>query len=277
MQHQQDFFDGRKGKKIFRQWWLPEGEVVATVVVVHGLAEHSGRYDTLVNHLVPQGYAVYGFDHLGHGQSEGHRCHAESLAEFTDNLQRMVLWAKEQQRGKRVFLLGHSMGGLIAANYLIDHQSEVDGAILSAPAVIAPDQPSFAQKLKAGLLQKIFPRAAFRKLDPEGISRNPDVVEDYRADPLVYKGAMSVGLALVLGGAMGRLRKQANSITLPLLIVQGGHDLLVEPKGAKALLGWVQSEDKQLKMYPDSYHEIMHEPEAPHVFALIEAWLKGER
>lgn len=277
MQHHEDFFVGRGGKKIYRQWWLPNSEPVATVVVVHGLAEHSGRYDTLVHHLVPLGYAVYGFDHLGHGRSEGHRCHAESLADFTDNLQRMVLWVKEQQQDKKLFLLGHSMGGLITGNYLIDHQEEVDGAILSAPAVMSPFKPTFSQKIKVGLLHKVFPRASFRKVDPAGISRDPDVVESYREDPLVYTGAMSIGLALVMGSAMGRLREQATQITLPLLIVQGGHDLLVKPKGAKALYDWVQSKDKQLKIYPDSYHEIMHEPEAPQALTLIEAWLRGER
>lgn len=278
MQRHEDFFEGRGGKKIFRQWWLPGAEVLASIVVVHGLAEHSGRYDPLVEHLVPLGYGVYGLDHLGHGRSEGYRCHGKSLADFTDNLQRLVLWVKKQQPGKKLFLLGHSMGGLITANYLIDHQREVDGAILSAPAVMASNnQLSLAQKLKVGLLHKVFPRAAFDKLDPADISRNPDVVEDYRADPLVYTGTMSIGLALVLGAAMRRLREQAHRITLPLLIVQGGHDLVVKPEGAKALYDWVQSEDKQLKLYPEAYHELMHEPEAPQVLGLIEAWLRGER
>lgn len=277
MRHDEDFFSGRDGQKIFRQWWLPDGDPVASILIVHGLAEHSGRYEHLVNHLVPQGYAVYGFDHLGHGRSEGHRAHANSLADFTDNLQRMVLWVKEQQQGKPLYLLGHSMGGLITANYLLDHQSEVSGAILSAPAVMSPQQPSLGQKLKAAFLKPIYPRAHFQKLDPEGVSRDPDVVAAYKADPLVYSGAMSIGLALTLGGAMSRIGKQADKITLPVLIVQGGQDSMVAPQGAQALYDKIQSQDKQLKIYPDAYHEVLNEPEGPDMLNVIEQWLKRHR
>lgn len=275
MHHAEDFFSGRDGKKIFRQWWLPEGDPVASIVVVHGLAEHSGRYDNLVNHLVPLGYAVYGFDHLGHGRSDGHRAHATSLADFVDNLQRMVLWVKEQQKGKALYLLGHSMGGLITANYLLDHQNEVNGAIFSSPLVMSAQQPSLGQKLKAAFLRPVYPRAAFQKLDPEGISRDPDVVADYKADPLVYSGAMSIGLALTLGNGMSRIGKEANKITLPVLIVQGGQDFMVPPEGANVLHENIQSEDKQIQIYPEAYHEVLNEPEGPDMLALIEKWLQA--
>src|SRR5690606_35040816 len=150
----------------------------------------------LVDHLLPQGFAIFSFDHVGHGKSEGARCHADSMADFLDNLQRMVLWVKQQQAGKPLFLLGHSMGGLITANYLLDHQGEVSGAILSAPAIMASRQPGLGQKLRAAFFKIVSPRAAFAKLDAQGVSRNPDVVAAYEADPLVHRGAMSVGLAL---------------------------------------------------------------------------------
>jgi acylglycerol lipase len=275
MQHDADFFTGRNGKKIFRQWWLPGGEPTAVILIVHGLAEHSGRYRPLVHHFVPMGYAVYGFDHQGHGKSEGTRCHADALEDFTENLQRMVLWVKEQQPGKRLVLFGHSMGGLITANYLIDHQTEVDEAILSAPAIVSSAQPTTWQKVKVGLLHRVHARAQFRKLDPEGISRDPDVVQSYWEDPLVHKGPMTIGLALVLGNAMSRARDEGQRITLPLLIVQGGHDLLVNPAGAKALFESISSERKQLKYFPDAYHELLNEPEAPQVLNLMEQWLAG--
>ncbi|MCW8195290.1 alpha/beta hydrolase [Proteobacteria bacterium 005FR1] len=275
MQHEEDFFTGRHGKKIFRQWWLPSGEPQAIMLIVHGLAEHSGRYRPLVHHFVPMGYAVYGFDHLGHGKSEGPRCHADAIEDFTENLQRMVLWVKERHPGKKLILFGHSMGGLITANYLIDHQQEVNETILSAPAIMSSAEPTLGQKIKVGLLHRIRPRAQFRKLDPEGISRDSDVVQDYRNDPLVHTGPMSIGLALVLGGAMSRARRDAAQITLPVLIVQGGHDLLVDPKGAKALFESIGSQRKHLKYYPDAYHELLNEPEAPLVLGLIENWLAG--
>lgn len=276
MQHDEDFFTGRNGAKIYRQWWLPNGEPQAVILIVHGLAEHSRRYRPLVHHFVPMGYAVYGFDHLGHGKSEGTRCHADALEDFTENLQRMVLWIRERHPGKKLVLFGHSMGGLIATNYLIDHENEVDEAILSAPAIASTGEPSVWLKLKVGLLHRVRPRATFRKLDPAGISRDPDVVQDYSNDPLVHKGPMTIGLALVLGGAMVRAHKEAGRITLPVLIVQGGQDLLVNPEGAKTLFESISSERKQLKYYPDAYHELLNEPEAPQVLSLMEGWLAGE-
>lgn len=275
MQHDEDFFVGRNGEKIYRQWWLPSGEAEAVILIVHGLAEHSGRYRPLVHHFVPMGYAVYGFDHQGHGRSGGIRCHADCLEDFTENLQRMVLWIKEQQPGKKLILFGHSMGGLITANYLIDHQNEVDEAILSAPAMVSSVRPTTWQKVKVGLLHRIRPRAEFRTLEPQGVSRDPDVVQSYSSDPLVHRGPMSIGLSLVLGNAMSRVRDKAQAITLPLLVVQGGQDLLVDPQGAKTLFKIVSSKRKQLKYYPDAYHELLNEPEAPQVLELMENWLAG--
>ena len=121
---------GASDAALYYQGWLPEGEVRAVLLIVHGLAEHSGRYMNLVNRFVPLGYAVYGIDHIGHGRSEGRRLFVERFADYTEPLKTYVDMVRLRQPERPVILIGHSMGGLIGARYLIAHQMDLGGAIL---------------------------------------------------------------------------------------------------------------------------------------------------
>lgn len=273
MNHQQDQIPGYRDRVVFRQRWLPSGEVRAALLIVHGMAEHSGRYQRLVDYFLPQGCAIYTFDHPGHGQSQGPRCHVDSFQDLSENLQRMVQWVKAEQAGKPLILFGHSMGGLIVADFLITAEDQIDAAILSAPALKAMGKPSVLQILKVLLLKRLRPEMGFSRLDLRGLSRNPEIIRAYRADPLVHTGAMSIGLALALGQTMKKVASKAKDLTLPLLIVQGGQDTMVDPQGAESFLAAVSSPDKHLQMYPDAYHEILNEPEAEDCLDLMSEWL----
>ena len=114
-------FRGVRNLTIYHQTWLPEGEVKAAILIVHGLGEHCGRYTNVVNYLVPQGYAVYGFDLPGHGKSEGVREFVKEFADYIQTVTAIYNIVQVEQPGKPVFLLGHSMGGLIACHYLLEH------------------------------------------------------------------------------------------------------------------------------------------------------------
>lgn len=273
MRHQQEYVAGYRDQILFRQSWLPGGDAKAVILLVHGMAEHSGRYQRLVDYFLPRDYAIYGFDHLGHGRSDGRRCHVNSFQDFSENLQRMVQWAKAEHAGKPVILFGHSMGGLIVADFLLSSENQVHAAILSAPALKTLGKPNALQMLKVALLRRWRPQARFRRLDLQGLSRNPQIIRAYRTDPLVHTGAMSIGLALALGQTMGKVAKQAKDITLPLLIVQGGQDTMVDPRGAETFHAAISSSDKHLQLYPDAYHEILNEPEGDDCLELIVDWL----
>ena len=273
MEHHQDSYPGPRGAQLFRQWWLPEREPGALIVLVHGMAEHSGRYNTSVKDLVAQGYGVYALDHLGHGRSDGGRCCVKSFADFTQPLHQLILKLKQQYKNVPVFLLGHSMGGLICAIYLLDHQDEVKGAILSAPAVLSYQRPNFITVIKLMFYLIFSPNTGMLQLDASGVSRDPEVVTAYLNDPLVYTGQVPACLLLAMTKAMKRLLQQAGLIQLPLLILQGDQDRLVNPEGAQLLYQRVGSQDKQLERYPDSYHEILNEPEYPQIINLIQGWL----
>jgi acylglycerol lipase len=277
MEHQDGFFKGIRDTKTYYQAWLPEADPRAILIVVHGLAEHCGRYMNLVNHFVPSGYAVYGMDLIGHGKSEGARVYVQRFEDFTDTLKTFFDMVREWQPEKPTFLVGHSMGGLICAAYLLEHQREVSGAVLSGPSVKVPENISSATIFLGKVFSVLMPKAGLLALKAEGVSRDPAVVEAYVNDPLVYTGKTTARLAAELLKVMQRVSAEASKITLPVLIIQGGADRLVDPSGAQMLYERVGSKDKTIKVYDGLYHEVFNEPEHPQVLSYVEGWLESHQ
>ena len=273
MNHQEGYFKGRRGTNLYYQGWLPEGRSVAVLLIVHGLAEHSGRYGNVVDHFVPLGYAVYGIDHPGHGHSDGPRVYVERFQDFLDPLQVFLGRIRKWQPETPIFLVGHSLGGLITAAYLLDQPDEPAGAILSAPSVMMPGSVSTLTLLAGKVLSALLPRLGLVRLEAEGVSRDPAVVRAYREDPLVFTGKITARLGTELLQAMGRVLAEAQKIRRPLLILQGAADKLVDPRGAQVLFDRVGSVDKTIKVYEGLYHEVFNEPENDQVLGDVETWL----
>ncbi|MGH1471728.1 MAG: lysophospholipase [Cellvibrionaceae bacterium] len=279
MLHSETQLIGPRSHKLYAQSWFPDSDekLKGIIVVAHGLAEHSGRHMNLVNYFVPLNYRIVAIDHVGHGKSEGERCYIKSMDDFVEPLNRLVLDIKKQHPSLPIILLGHSMGGLIAIQYLSRYQTNVSAAILSSPAVYGVAKPSKFQQLIILLKSIISPKAGFVQLSSAGVSRDPKVVEAYDKDPLVYSGKMTYGLAINMAKAMGELNNIAPDISLPMLIVQAGKDQLINPNGAKDLFSWLGSQDKELTMYPNSYHEVLNEPEKDQLLEeiklKIESWI----
>ncbi len=272
MKHREGFFEGVRNASIYFQGWLPEGEPKAILLIAHGLAEHSGRYMNIVDRFVPLGYAVYGLDHLGHGKSEGTRVYVERFEDYTDTLK---IYFDRIQTGKPVFLLGHSMGGLIGAIYLLDHQAELKGAVLSGPSVKVHDKITPTLLLVGKLHSALMPKFGLIELDAEGVCRDPAVVQAYISDPLVYRGKTTARLAAEMLKAMRVIGAQASKITLPIMIVQGGADRLVDPAGARMLYDTVSSTGKEIRIYEGFYHEVFNEPERERVLVDVERWIEA--
>ncbi len=273
MIHTEGNFKTSSGANIYYQSWQPESAPIAVLLVVHGLAEHSGRYMNVVNHFVPRGYAVYGLDHLGHGKSDGTRVYVDRLADYTDPLKTYFDLIQGWHPGKPIFMLGHSMGGLITSYYLLDHQDELQGAIISAPAVKVSDSISPVTIFMGKLLSNITPKAGLLALDASGVSSDPQVVKDYVNDPLVYTGKTTARLAAEMLGGMQRVTAEAGTLHLPFIVVQGSADKLVDPDGAKMLYEKASSSDKTIKIYDGYYHEVFNEPGRAQVLQDVETWL----
>lgn len=273
MKHVDGRFKGVRDASIYYQAWLPEEEAKAVLLIVHGLGEHGGRYTNVVNALVPLGYAVYAPDHLGHGQSEGEREVIERFDDYTDTLTTFLTMVKGAQAGQPIFLFGHSMGGLIASVYLLDHQDEFRGAIISAPAVKISEGIPKSTILMGKVLSLLAPKMGVLALDAGALSRDPEVVSAYVDDPLVYHGKTPARLAAEMLKAMQRVTAEVGRIRLPFIVIQGGEDQLVDPGGAQMLYDQAGSQDKALKVYEGMFHEVCNEPECALVLDDIAGWL----
>jgi acylglycerol lipase len=276
MSHQEDTFTGARNSRIYCQSWLPDGPPKAVLLVVHGLGEHSGRYGNVVNYFLPRGYGLYALDHYGHGKSEGQREYVDRFSDYIDTLKIFFDQVQAAQPGRPIFLVGHSLGGLISAVYLLEHQAGLSGAVLSGPAVKPPNL-SPALLVAGRFMSVLLPRLGVLGLDGSGVSRDPQVVRAYVEDPLVFTGKTTARLGAETLDAMRRVQAGAATLRLPLLILQGGADRLVDPAGAEQLYQAAGSADKTLKVYPGLYHEIYNEPEHEQVLHDVELWLEAHQ
>jgi acylglycerol lipase len=272
--HREGQFAGHGGLRLFWQAWLPEGPARAIVLVAHGYAEHGGRYGNLVERLVPRGFAVYALDQRGHGRSEGPRGHVGRFSEFVADLHAFRVRIEEEERGKPLFLLGHSMGGLVAVRYLLTNASGIDGAILSSPALGIENEPPKILQWLGRLLSWIAPRTSFQgNVDPQFLSHDPSVVRAYTADPLVHRRA-TARFFTEFKWAMRNAQERAGVIRLPILILQAGDDRLVRAAATETFAAEIGSNEKELHVYPGLFHEIFNETENERVFADLERWLE---
>ncbi len=266
------FFNGAGGRQIFWQSWAPEDGARGVVVLVHGVGEHSGRYGDVVARLVDEGYAVHALDHRGHGRSDGPRAFIGSMDDVVADVDSLVDRAVAAWPQAPVFLLGHSMGGLVGLRYALVHQERLAGLILSS-ALAAIEAVSKPVELVGRALSAIAPRTPLIAIDASLVSRDPAVVAAYRSDPLVHHGKLPARTAAQLADAVASLPATVGSITVPTLILYGTADGLCPPAGSVMLAERIGSEDTSLQAYDGLFHEILNEPERAAVLDDIAAWL----
>ncbi len=273
MQHREDNFKGARGAQIHYKMWLPDWDPRALIIVVHGAAEHSGRYRRFAEHFLQYGYATAALDHVGHGHSEGQRGHVDRFSDYIESLDHFVQLLRQEYPGLPLVLLGHSMGGLISTCYLLQNQQDFVGCVLSGPAIKTDLEPPWWQRLLIQFFAAVAPRMGVLQLDANGVSRDPLEVQEYLDDPLVYGGKLSARKVSELFAAMQWVQEEAANIELPMLLMHGEADTLTAPSGSQYLYDHISSTDKTLKLYPGLYHEIFNEPERMQVFNDLQAWL----
>ena len=267
--HGEGGFEGEKGVKLFEQWWTPAGEPRAVLVIVHGLKDHSTRYAAFADRLAQHGYEVRAFDLRGHGSSEGARAYVSDFDEYAQDLDRFV--ARVRRSGKPLFVLGHSMGGAIATDWVLTRKPALDGLVLSGAALQA-DVSGFTAGLTR-LLGAVLPALAVFSLDLDRFSRDPAVVAQCKADPLIDRGNGPARTAAQLLRGIDFIRGRFEEVTVPLLALHGGADVITPPGGSRELVRRAASADKTLKIYDGLAHDLLHEPERQQVMADIAAWM----
>lgn len=275
MKHGETILSRPDSTAIYMQWWLPEEAPKASLAIVHGFGEHSGRYVNLVKTLVERGIAVYAADNRGFGKSSGKRGHVMHWREYTDDTAAFLERVREIKGGEPLFLMGHSMGGLIALSYLVNYPYDfLKGAILSGPAL---SQGAVSPVLIAvsKIVSRIVPSLAMdTKLDSKAVSRDPAVIAAYESDPLRHSMA-SARMGTEMAKAMEDVKANAGRITLPVLIVHGGADRLVEPKTSRELLEKLGSADKRRIEYPSYYHETHNDLDWQKPVGDMAGWLES--
>lgn len=255
--------------------WPAVGTRRATVALVHGLAEHAGRYAALAARLNAVGIELVAIDLRGHGQAPGPRAWVSRFDDYLLDAEALIDAAS--QHGGPLFLMGHSMGGAVAALYAVERlpasRHDVAGLILSSPA-LAPGRDVPRWMIAASrVMSRVWPRFPAMKIDAALLSRDPAVVEANRCDPLVHHGAIPARTGAEILAAMERIERGRVGLRLPVLVYHGTRDKLTEPEGSRDFGSHVGSPDKTLTLYEGSYHETMNDLDRDRVIRALIDWI----
>ncbi|WP_156371006.1 alpha/beta hydrolase [Nocardia arizonensis] len=262
------------GNRIAWRAWLPDAATRAVIVLVHGIAEHSGRYAHVGTRLAESGFTVYAFDHTGHGRSEGDKANIGSMDDAADNVSAMLALAAREHEDVPKFLLGHSMGSLVTLHLVTRAPMEVAGIVLSAPPLEIPVGNPL-QKLFAPVLSRLTPNLGVLTLDSAMISRDRAVVEAYDNDPLVYRGKVPARTGAEILRVTDLVKQRLATLTQPLLVLHGSADALAAPSSADMIERGAGSKDLTVLRYDGLYHEVFNEPEQDRVLGDVVSWLES--
>lgn len=275
MQHAEGKFKANDGLELYYQAWRPEGDVKAVLAVVHGYGEHSGRYLNPANYCVPCGYVLYAYDLRGHGQSAGQRGHVNRFDEYLADTDTFLKFVREREPGRKVFLLGHSIGGLIVAAYAQDHPGELPGLIMSSAFLQFKIKVPGWKAAVGRMMSALNPTMTMKnELPARWLSHDPAVVAAYDTDALNHHVATARWFTEILA-AQTRTLDRASELKTPVLVLYAGDDLIGDPAASALFFERVRLPDKTQHRYDGYYHEIFNEVEKDTVFRDLETWLAG--
>ncbi len=266
-----EFTTTRDGVRLAVKRWQPSVPRLANVFLLHGFGEHAGRYDRLGRELSAAGYSLTSLDHRGHGRSGGPRAvvpDAQRLAgDWLDFL------ASEAGDGLPRVLMGHSMGGPVAAQVALAGPGEYAGLVLSSPYLQPARPPSAFLVAALGVLRTVAPGLTVEKLSSADLSRQPEESAAYDDDPLVHHGGVSARSAHSLLTAGRFVLDRAGELELPLLILHGAKDSIAGIEGSRQLLAAAGSRDKRIVEFAEARHEVMNDLDREQFYAELLDWL----
>jgi alpha-beta hydrolase superfamily lysophospholipase len=265
--------ESRDGLSLFGRSWQPNDAPLAALAIVHGLGEHSERYNHVGGYFAKRGYAVFAADLRGHGRSQGKRGHINHFDEYLDDAQALLDYAHAQTPDLPLFLLGHSMGGLIALTCALKRPQNLAAVIASGPGLRTRMKVPAWKTTLGNLMSSVFPSLSMPNgIDPNHISHDPEIVSAYISDPLNHNKVTARWYTEFTNAGEWALQN-AGKLGIPALILQGGGDPIVDPGGAKAFFDRINHSHKKHIEYPGLYHEILNEPEKLQVMDDIQTWL----
>jgi acylglycerol lipase len=267
----EEFFTGRHGTRLFMRSWKPAGPPKAAVVIVHGVNSHSGQYLWTGEKLAAAGFSVYAYDHRGRGKSEGPRFYIDEYQDYTEDLNTVIGMVKSREPGLKVFLLGHSAGGVVGCTWTLDHQAEIAGFICESFAYAVPAPAPVLALVR--FFGKIAPKLPVLKLKMKDFTRDPVALAALEADPLCKGEIQPARTVASLLQATDRMKVGFKTLTLPLLIMHGTLDKATMPAGSKEFYAAATSKDKTLKLYEGHFHDLLNDIGKERVLADVVAWI----
>jgi len=264
-------FEGVGGVKIFTRSWQPAAKPRAVMILIHGFNAHSAYMTWPAEQFAARGLACYALDLRGRGKSEGERFYVEKFADYLGDVDGLVRQARSENPGLPVFVLGHSVGGVIAASYVFEHQAEIAG-LISESFAYDVGLPDAASLLVKGI-SHLAPHLHVYTLKNEIFSRDPEAVARMNNDPLIEKESQPAETSAEVLRAADRLTENFPKFTLPVLILHGTADKATRPAGSQRFYDMAGSKDKTLKLYEGHFHDLLNDVGKEAVAADIEAWI----
>jgi alpha-beta hydrolase superfamily lysophospholipase len=265
------------GLELYAQRWRGEAPPLGVLVIVHGLKDHSDRYSAMAEAVVRAGYAVYALDLRGHGRSPGPRVTIDRFERYVEDVAGLVEVARGDAPDVPLFVLGHSMGGVITARLVQTRaRGDVAGVILSAPA-IGLDAPAFQAAAVVAAGGPVAGRLPGFEPPTRQFASRREVTEDMARDPLIHNAKAPVHTAAQLITAMGKVWEQAQRMSVPIVILHGTADRLTAPAASRDFLELAAISDRTLLLYEGAWHDLAHEPAAPRITADVIAWMDARR
>lgn len=275
LKHNEGTFSGHDNLDLYYQEWTQDN-AKEHLVFAHGLGEHSGRYNHLIEALADLPINFYGLDHRGHGKSEGVRGHVNSWHDFTRDLGIFISNILQKVGQEKLILLGHSMGGNIAINYALDHQEHLKGLILSSPGLEPGLKINPVKKGLGKMMSKLYPKfSQSNGIVVEHLSHDKTEVDKYVNDPLVHDRVTARWFTEFVESGEYAIEK-AGTLSIPIIITQGMQDKLINPEATKAFYANIKYNNKKLLLYDDLYHETYNELEEDRneVLSKVRQWIE---
>lgn len=260
------------GVRIFLRSWRPTATSKAIIVICHGVNSHGGQYTWAAEQFAAAGYIVYALDLRGRGRSDGPRFYVDDIADYVADVAAVIRTAKSHDSGLKVFLLGHSAGGVVSSTYALDHQDEIAGLVCESFAFRVPAPRAALVFIKG--LSRLFPRLPVLKLKNRDFTRDPVALRALETDPLIAGEVQPAATVAALVRADDRLEREFARITLPVFILHGTADKATVPAGSEMFARDAGSRDKTLKLYMGHFHDLLADFGKESVLKDMTAWIE---
>lgn len=245
----------------------------ALVIINHGFAEYGGRYDYVAQYLKQEAFSVYRYDLRGHGESSGKKGHIDAYQDFIDDCQVIVELARTENPDLPIFMLGHSMGGLVSVLYALQYPDTLSGQILVGPALYRLPQVSGVKYYGIKAMTSLLPKMMIKNPVNEGLCGDRDVVEAYMNDENILKKASFRMMNQFLISGADKIKAEEKNYQYPVLILHGEKDSIVPVSISASFYQHIASSDKTRIVYPGLYHEILNEKVKDEILSTVTGWL----